>query len=408
MPKVLFFVEGFTDIRFVTGLSEICDLTMCVPARQFAESGLDERVRASGAQLRVHQIPGGRLTFQARSLEWLWNHAREFDVIISQEVLRGSLNATLTGWLRGTPVITYMGIAPVEYFRCRRERGQISAIASWAGESIIRALMTVNGRLASKCLAMGPYLRDIAAEYCPRSEVGLYYGVDPDVFRPADAAERRELRVRRNLPPDKFVVFLSSRISHEKDPETVLRATALAREQGLDAVVINLGGGYKDFLALADSLQLPEPVRWVLGRPAAHPVFEVADYFRSADVMALASLAEGAAYSTLEALSCGTPVVATAVGGMAVQLKGVARLTPRRDPAAMADEFLWIAANPDEARAQAARGREMVVREWSRQRAFHDLARTINEVASQKSQVISHKVTQQSAVGSTTAETSVD
>ena len=29
--RVLFFVEGFTDIRFVVGLSEICDLTMSVP-----------------------------------------------------------------------------------------------------------------------------------------------------------------------------------------------------------------------------------------------------------------------------------------------------------------------------------------------------------------------------------------
>ena len=30
--RVLFFVEGFTDIRFVVGLSEICDLTLAVPA----------------------------------------------------------------------------------------------------------------------------------------------------------------------------------------------------------------------------------------------------------------------------------------------------------------------------------------------------------------------------------------
>ena len=39
--RVLFFVEGFTDIRFVVGLSEICDLTLVTPARAFRESGLD-------------------------------------------------------------------------------------------------------------------------------------------------------------------------------------------------------------------------------------------------------------------------------------------------------------------------------------------------------------------------------
>ena len=379
-PRVLFFVEGFTDIRFVVGLSEISNLTLCVAAVPFAESGLKERIAASGARLRVHEIPGSRVEFQLSSFTWLWQHAQEFDVIISQEVLRGSLNATLVGRLRGVPVITYMGIAPVEYFRCRRERLQIGAVKAWAGESIIRALMTLNGQLATRCLAMGPYLRDVAAAYCKRSDIGLYYGVDTDFFKPADAEERNALRMRRNLPTDRFIIFLSSRISHEKDPETVLRATALARARGLDAIVINLGGGYKDFLSLADGLGLRDAQSWVLGRPAAHPMIDVADYFRAADVMALASLAEGAAYSTLEALSCGTPVVATAVGGMAVQLQNVARLTPRRDPQAMAEEFAWIAAHPREARAQALEGRALVLREWARDKAFANLAQVIEEV----------------------------
>ena len=35
--RVLFFVDGFTDIRFVVGLSEVCDLTMALPARVCGE-----------------------------------------------------------------------------------------------------------------------------------------------------------------------------------------------------------------------------------------------------------------------------------------------------------------------------------------------------------------------------------
>jgi glycosyltransferase involved in cell wall biosynthesis len=378
-PEVLFFVEGYTDIRFVTGLSEICDLTMAVPARTYQESGLEERVKASGARLQVEVIPGGRLRFQIASFFYLLKNARKFDVILCQEFLRGAFNGTVVGALTNTPVITYMGIAPLEYFRCRREREQIGPLKAWLGETVIRFLMTVNGKLATRCLAMGPYLRDIAAQYCPRSEVGLYYGVDTAAFCPASDQERVALRQKRDLPLDKFIIFLSSRISHEKDPETVLRATALARQKGLDAVVINLGGGYKDFLKLARELNLENADQWVLGRPAAHPVTEVMDYFRAADVMALASLAEGAAYSTLEALSCGTPVVCTAVGGMLVQLGGYARLTPRRHPEAMCNEFLWIAANPDEARKQALLGREYIQREWNRQKAFADLASVFAE-----------------------------
>lgn len=384
LPKVLFLVEGNTDIRFVIGVSQISRLTMAVPAAKYVPSGLRDRVAASGASLQVKELPGGRLWFQVSSLIYLLRHAHEFDVILCQEVLRGAFNGTLAGALTNTPTITYMGVAPVEYFRCRRQRGQIGPLTAWIGEAVIRFLMTFNGRFATRCLAMGPYLRDIAAHYCPRSEVGLYYGVDTDRFCPADESERARLRSKRDLPLEKFVIFLSSRISHEKDPETVLRATALARKKGLDAVVINLGGGYQDFLKLARDLNLENADEWVLGRPAAHPITEVPDYFRSADVMALASLAEGAAYSTLEALACGTPVVCTAVGGMEVQLKGYARLTPLSDAEAMSNEFLWIAANPEKARAQALTGREYVIREWNRQKAFSDLAAVFEQVIQEK------------------------
>jgi glycosyltransferase involved in cell wall biosynthesis len=378
--RALFFVEGFTDIRFVAGLSEICDLTMAVPANEYRSSGLDRRINDVKLDANVVEIAGGRLKFQLRSVHWLWRNVRRFDVILAQEVLRGALNANIAGALRGVPVVTYMGIAPVEYFRCRRERGQIGWLRSLAGETFIRGLMTINGWLATRCLAMGPYLRVLAARYSPRSESGLYYGVDTSLFRPATEKERHALRARLNLPRDRFVVLLSSRISHEKDPETVLRAVSMVRERGLEAVLINLGGGWREFLEVAEKLGLARPAEWIIGRPAVHPMTEVFDYFRAADAVALASLAEGAAYSTLEALASGTPVVATAVGGMAVQLEGHARLVPRGDAAAMADELLWVARNPWAARDQALKGREYVIREWDRAKAFSDLYRVLEDV----------------------------
>jgi hypothetical protein len=67
---------------------------------------------------------------------------------------------------------------------------------------------------------------------------------------------------------------------------------------------------------------------------------------------------------------------------MAIQLAGYARLVPRRDATAMAKELVWVAAHRDEARAQALRGREYVVREWDREKAFTDLAQVFDEVAS--------------------------
>jgi glycosyltransferase involved in cell wall biosynthesis len=382
--RVLFVVEGNTDIRFVSGLSAICNLTMIVPAREFRASGLDKRICERNLDLVVVEIPGSRLSFQLRSLKWLLRNIRSFDLVLAQEVLRGALNANVAGMFRRVPVITYMGIAPLEYFRCRYERGQISRLKSMLGEGLIRTLLEINGRLAARCLAMGPYLGTVAHRYCPRVEVGLYYGVDTESFRPANAIERQHLRDRLDLPADRFLVLFSSRISHEKDPETVLHAVAAARAQGLAPLLLNLGGGWREFLGLAQKLKLPQWEEWVIGRPAVHPMTEVFDYFRAADAVAMASLAEGAAYSTLEALACGTPLVATAVGGMAVQLNGFARLVPRRDARAMAEELLWIAANPPLARGQALHGREYVLREWSRGKAFGDLQRTFDKVIEER------------------------
>jgi glycosyltransferase involved in cell wall biosynthesis len=379
-PRVLFFVEGFTDIRFVVGLSEICDLTMAVPARAYHESGLKARVVASGARLEVHEIAGGRASFQLRSFVFLWNAVRDFDVVFSQEMLRGSLNATLVGALRGVPVVTSMALPPVEYFRCRHERGQIGPVRAWLGEAVIRSLLVINGKAATACVALGPYLRDLASRYCARTERWFYYGVDVKVFSPATAHERVALRKKLGLPLEKFLIILSSRISHEKDPETVLRAVASARGAGLDAVVLNLGGGYDQFLALAHTLNLRDVTSWVLGRPAAHPMTELADYIRTADALVQGSLEEGLGLSPLEALACDVPVVATAVGGL-THLKDYATLTPRRDVDAMARAVLAIAADPAAARLRAERGRAYVQSAWSRDVAFQSLRTVLAGIA---------------------------
>jgi glycosyltransferase involved in cell wall biosynthesis len=379
--RVLFFVEGFTDIRFLVGLSEVCDLTVALPDGAYQSSGLAGRVAASGARVQVVAIPGGRAAFQVRSWSYLWRHARDFDVILAQEMLRGALNATIVGALKGVPVVTYMGISPIEYFRCRRERGQLGAVSAWLGELVIRTLMTVNGALASRTLVMGPYLARVAAPFSARVAIGRYYGVDTTRFRPAGAEERKALRACLDLPDGRFLVLLSSRISHEKDPETVLRAVARVREQGIDAVVLNLSGGYRDFLALAGTLGLDNPASWVLARDAVHPMDGLADYYRAADVLAQGSLAEGLGLSPLEALACDVPVVATEVGGLAAHLGPYAALTPRRDDGAMAAALMSVARNGEAARQRARRGRAYVAATWSRDAAFRELQAVLADVA---------------------------
>ena len=128
--KVLYFCEGYTDIRFVVGLSEICDLTMAIPERRIctkaawragspkaARACTSMRSRAAGSRSNGDR---SRICFAA---------LRSFDVVLSQEMGRGSLNATALGKALRVPVVCYLGTSPVEYFHCRRVRGQVGRAA---------------------------------------------------------------------------------------------------------------------------------------------------------------------------------------------------------------------------------------------------------------------------------------
>ena len=379
--KVLYFCEGYTDIRFVVGLSEICDLTMAIPEQHLHESGLAARLAEQSAHVHVDAIRGNRLAFQYRSILYLLHKLRSFDVVLSQEMGRGSLNATAVGKAMGVPVVLYLGTSPVEYFRCRRVRGQVGTFRAWASETFLATAMRATGALSSAVVTTGPYLKDLASRVASRVYEGYYCGIDTNLFKPVARREREIIRERLQFPDGKFVVLFPSRISHEKDPETVLKAMAAARERGLDAVVMNLGGGFRDFLACARRLGLRDCEEWVIGRPAVHPMKNLCEYMQAADLVVQASLAEGGGMSPLEALACGTPVVATRVGGMALTLPGIAQLTPAGDAAAMADAIWWVSENNGDARRQALLGRDYVEANWSRGRAFAAIAAALRETS---------------------------
>lgn len=156
----------------------------------------------------------------------------------------------------------------------------------------------------------------------PRRTVTIPPGVDTDRFRPGD---RAGARAALGLPADAVVLAFVGRIQPLKAPDVLLRAAAelLARTPSLrDRLVVLVAGGPSgsglaeptSLHELAAELGIAEVVRFLPPRGGD----ELVTVYRAADVVAVPSHNESFGLVALEAQACGTPVVATRVGGLPV------------------------------------------------------------------------------------------
>ena len=156
----------------------------------------------------------------------------------------------------------------------------------------------------------------------PRRTVTIPPGVDLDRFRPGD---RGVARAALGLARDAVVLAFVGRIQPLKAPDVLLHAAAelLRRDPGLRSrlVVLVAGGPSGSGLAAPTALQQlgaslgVSDVLWFLPPQGGADLVRV---YRAADVVAVPSHNESFGLVALEAQACGTPVVATRVGGLPV------------------------------------------------------------------------------------------
>lgn len=162
-------------------------------------------------------------------------------------------------------------------------------------------------------------------------------GVDLSVFHPADKARIRE---EMGLSQDaRMVIFTANGIRKNiwKDYQTMRNAIGIVSKSLRDQKVI--------FLALgedAPSEQIAQAVVQFIPYQAEPKA--VARYYQAADIYIHAARAEVWGLTITEAMACGTPVVATAVGGICEQVDDNVSgfLTPPGDSKAMADKIIRL------------------------------------------------------------------
>jgi len=187
--------------------------------------------------------------------------------------------------------------------------------------------------------------------------------VDPAVFRweeqlPRDGSLRRVLTV--------------ARLEEPKDIPGLLKAVAILSHAGVPVRLDVVGRGNPvPYVSLAETLGIGSNVTFHGELPKAR----IAAMLRMADVFALASRWENSPCVIGEALCCGTPVVATAVGGVPELLPPDAgRLVAAGDPEALADALADVLARG------ASFDRQAIAAEAQGRFGYQSVGRQLHEV----------------------------
>lgn len=181
-------------------------------------------------------------------------------------------------------------------------------------------------------------------------------GVDTSHFRPRD---RASARADLGLPADRHLILFGA-LGATTDPRKGFAELSVVLERlgqspsaaDITLVVFGDDGGPP---GMADG-HMP---KLLLGRIDDRE--RLATLYAAADVLICPSLEDNLPNVTLEALACGTPIVAFAIGGMPdiVDDRVCGRLVPANDTAAMADAVSWVVreAGTGTALRQAARSK---------------------------------------------------
>jgi teichuronic acid biosynthesis glycosyltransferase TuaC len=249
-----------------------------------------------------------------------------FDLIDAHYFYPDGVAAVLLGRRLGKPVvITARGtdINLISHYRLARRW------IRWAAQRA-DGIVAVSDALRTRLIGLG----------VPGSRIEvLRNGVDLELFAPQDrAAARREL----GLDADGPVVLSVGWLVPLKGVDLIIRAVAALRDATL--IVVGEGPDASALQRLAEALHLRQRMRFL----GPMPQQRLAAAYSAADALVLASAREGCPNVLLEALACGTPVVAPAVGGVPeiVRDDAAGRLVAERTPEALARALRDLLADP--------------------------------------------------------------
>jgi glycosyltransferase involved in cell wall biosynthesis len=295
-----------------------------VPTRHWLEGALRER------GIEPIHVPTRR-SFDAGYLAALYSVAREHGAhLIHTHLLTTAVYGGAVGRLLRIPVVsTFHG-----------------AVDMPARDRLLGLKLRVMARPSNRVVFVSATLKrtlQARSRIPERLTRVVHNGIDVEVFAPGPPGP---LRAELGVMADELLIGAVGNVRTSKDYENLLRAAAWLRDRGLSHRFVVAGdtnsGELQRLLALRSELRLEQVVRF-LGFRA-----DVPSVLRSLDMYVLSSRQEGFSLTTVQAMSCGLPVVATRCGGpeeiITDGVDGV--LVDASDPAALGGAVDALACDP--------------------------------------------------------------
>lgn len=262
-------------------------------------------------------------------------------------------------------VMTAHSLEPLRPWKAEQLGGGY-ALSAWAERTAIEAadgVIAVSHAMRKDILACYPALE-------PKKVRVVHNGIDVSLYH-ADAGT--DVLRRYDIDPQRPYILFVGRITRQKGVPHLLRA---AKGLTKDVQVVLCAGAPdtpevgREFRELVDELKATrDGVRWI---PAMLPRAEVIQLLTHASVFACPSVYEPLGIVNLEAMACGTAVVASQVGGIPEVvadgetglLVPYAAAEPEAFEAGLAVALNRVVADPGAARAMGEAGRERAAAEF--------------------------------------------
>jgi starch synthase len=270
----------------------------------------------------------------------------------------------LSALLHGIPhVVTTHSLEPHRPWKAEQLGGGY-ALSSWAEKTAVLgadAVIAVSEGMARDVLASYP-------ELDPARVHVVYNGIDPAVYAPAEGTDVLE---RHGVDPGQPYALFVGRITRQKGLAHLLRA---AKDVPGQLVLCSGAPDTPEIAAETDALvaelRAARPGVVLISQMLPRP--DVVQLLSHATVFVCPSVYEPLGIVNLEAMACGTAVVASAVGGIPeVVVDGTTGLLvpyDEADPAGfeagLAQAMAALLADPSRAAAMGAAGRDRALAEF--------------------------------------------